>query len=330
MSLSIVKARRAVIPLAETRVNYLLRPEVARDPENVDRRVPPAHHMRRGHETERRSKAMDRWTLSREYGSAQGAVRYEVFGTGPPLVLVHGTPFSSHVWRRVIPALAQTNTVYAFDLPGYGSSEKREGQDVSLAAQGRVLSGLLDHLGLDKPAVVGHDFGGAITLRAHLLEGCDFRAIALIDAVALSPWGSPFYHLVQDHVGVFRQMPAYMHEAMVAAYVRDATYVPMDDETLGPYIEPWLGPEGQQAFYRQIYQNDPRYTDEVQPLYARVERPVMIVWGEEDRWIPLEKGQQLHEAIPGSQLKRIPRCAHLAQEDAPDTVAELLTGFFAS
>jgi pimeloyl-ACP methyl ester carboxylesterase len=81
---------------------------------------------------------MDGWTLSREYGSAQGAVRYEVFGTGPPVVLVHGTPFSSHLWRRVVPALAQTNTVYAFDLPGYGSSEKREGQDVSLAAQGRV------------------------------------------------------------------------------------------------------------------------------------------------------------------------------------------------
>ena len=69
---------------------------------------------------------------------------------GTPVVLVHGTPFSSYVWRRVVPALAETMRVYAFDLPGYGSSEKREGQDVSLAAQGRVLSGLLDHLGLDK------------------------------------------------------------------------------------------------------------------------------------------------------------------------------------
>ena len=53
MSLSIVKARGAITPLAETRVIYLLRPEVARDPENVDRWVPPAHHMRREHETER-------------------------------------------------------------------------------------------------------------------------------------------------------------------------------------------------------------------------------------------------------------------------------------
>src|SRR5215218_3298893 len=259
---------------------------------------------------------MDGWALGMEYVSTYGRVRWDFFGRGPPLVLVHGTPFSSYVWRKVIPALAEANTVYAFDLPGYGSSEKKEGQDVSLAAQGRVLSELLDHWGLDKPAVVGHDFGGAITLRAHLLECRDFRAIALIDAVALSPWGSPFYRLVQEHVGVFRQMPAYMHEAMVAAYVRDATYVPMDDATLKPYIEPWLGAEGQEAFYRQISQNDPRYTDEVQPLYARIERPVMIVWGEEDRWIPLERGRRLHEAIPGSRLETIPRCSHLAQEDA--------------
>src|ERR671913_231542 len=225
---------------------------------------------------------MDGWTLGMEYVSTYGRVRWDVFGGGPPLVLVHGTPFSSYVWRKVVPAL------------------------------------------------VGHDFGGAIPLRAHLLEGGVFRAIALIDAVALSPWGSPFYRLVQDYVGVFRQIPAYMHEAMVAAYVRDATYQPMDDDALKPYIEPWLGAKGQEAFYRQISQNDPRYTDEVQPLYARIDRPVMIVWGEQDRWIPLKRGQQLHEAIPGSQLRRIPRCAHLAQEDAPDTVAELLTGFFAS
>jgi pimeloyl-ACP methyl ester carboxylesterase len=273
---------------------------------------------------------MDGWTLGREYGSSYGTVRYEVCGEGPPLVVVHGTPFSSYVWRNVVPALAETNTVYVFDLLGYGFSEKREGQDVSLAAQGRILSELLDHWRLDRPFVVGHDFGGAIALRAHLLEGRDFCAIALIDAVALSPWGSPFYRLVQDHVGVFKQIPAYMHEAMVAAYVRDATYRPMDDEAIKPYLEPWLGAEGQEAFYRQIVQNDARYTDEVQPHYARIERPVMIVWGEQDRWIPLKKGEELHKTIPGSQLKTIPRCAHLAQEDAPDAVVGYLTDFFGS
>ena len=67
-------------------------------------------------------------------------------------------------------------------------------------------------------------------------------------------------HRLRHHVGVFRSVPAYMHEAMVAAYVRDATFAPMDDETLAPYVAPWLGAEGQEAFYRQIAQNDPRYT----------------------------------------------------------------------
>ena len=77
------------------------------------------------------------------------------------------------------------------------------------------------------------------------------------------------------------------------------------------YIEPWLGEEGQAALYRQIAQNDQRYTDEVEPLYGEIERPVLILWGEEDRWLPLEIGEKLHSSIPGSQLRTIPECAHL-------------------
>ena len=271
---------------------------------------------------------MTNWTLSQEYRYGGDTVRYEVFGEGPPLVLVHGTPFSSYVWRKVVPALAQTSTVYVFDLLGYGCSEKRESQDVSLAAQGKLLAELLDHWGLDRPNIVGHDFGGAVTLRTHLLEDRDFNAVALMDAVALAPWGTPFYRLVQDYVGVFRQIPAYMHRAMLAAYVRDATYRPMDDRALEPYIRPWLGAEGQEAFYRQISQNDQRYTDEVEPLYDRIEAPVLVLWGEEDQWVPLSKGEQLHEAIPTSELRTIPLCAHLAQEDATETVIDHLTRFF--
>lgn len=271
---------------------------------------------------------MNGWTLGKEYRTGGGTVRYEAFGEGSPIVLVHGTPFSSYVWRKVARALAETNTVYVLDLLGYGSSEKREGQDVSLAAQAKVLAQLLDHWELESPGIIGHDFGGAITLRTHLLEGRDFSAIALIDAVALSPWGSPFYRLVQQYTGVFRQIPAYMHRAMVAAYIRDATYRPMDERAMEPYLEPWLGAEGQEAFYRQISQNDPRYTDEVEPLYGQIERPVLVLWGEEDRWIPLSRAEELHKTIPGSELRTIPRCAHLAQEDAPETVIEHLARFF--
>ena len=181
------------------------------------------------------------WKLGNSFEYRGDRVAYDAIGEGSPIVLVHGTPFSSYVWRRIAPALAENYRVHVFDLLGYGASDKREGQDVSLYAQGKLLARLLEHWKLESPMIVGHDFGGAITLRAHLLEGCDFERIVLVDAVSVAPWGSPFYRLVQDYPGVFGQIPGYMHRAMMAAYVRDATYRLMTEEATLPYIEPWLG-----------------------------------------------------------------------------------------
>jgi pimeloyl-ACP methyl ester carboxylesterase len=270
------------------------------------------------------------WALRRRWDSSGGAVRYDVFGDGPPLVLVHGTPSSTYLWRNVVPELASTSTVYAYDLLGYGTSEKRVGQDVSLGAQSRLLAELLDHWELEKPGIVGHDFGGAITLRTHLLERRPLRAIALLDPVALGPWGSPFFRLVRDHVEVFQQIPGPIHRAIVAAYIRGAIHRRMSEEALAPYVEPWLGPEGQDAFYRQIAQADQRFTDEIEPLYGEIAVPVLILWGENDGWIPPERGRRLHELIPHSELQLIPRAGHFVQEDSPQAVASHLARFFAN
>ena len=132
---------------------------------------------------------------------------------------------------------------------------------------------------------------------------------------------------LRHHVGVFRSVPAYMHEAMVPPTSETHPSRRWTRRPSPPYVAPWLGAEGQEAFYRQIAQNDPRYTDEVQPLYGGIERPVLILWGEEDRWIPLERGRRLHEAILGARLETIPRCSHLAQEDAT-AVVEHCKDFF--
>jgi pimeloyl-ACP methyl ester carboxylesterase len=177
---------------------------------------------------------------------------------------------------------------------------------------------------------VGHDFGGAITLRTHLLERRAFSAIALVDPVALSPWGSPFFRLVRDNVDVFRQIPATIHHAIVAAYLRGAFHRPMTDEALAPYVEPWLGADGQDAFYRQIAQADERFTDEVEPLYGQIEVPVLILWGEDDAWIPVDRAHRLHALIPQSELQFIPDAGHFPQEDAAEAVADRLARFLSS
>jgi pimeloyl-ACP methyl ester carboxylesterase len=253
-------------------------------------------------------------------------VRYGMIGDGPPLVLVHGTPFSSVVWHRVAPHLARLRRVYYWDLLGYGRSEMRAGQDVSLGVQNRVFSALLDHWGLDAPDVVAHDFGGATALRAHILDGRDYATLTLIDPVAIGPSGSPFVQAAREHEAVFAALPAYIHEAILRAYIAGAAHRPLAEGDLQRYVEPWLGATGQPAFYRQIAQMNDRYTDEVERRYGEVRCPATILWGEADRWIPHTRGADLAQRIPGAELRLVPGAGHLVQEDAPEAIVAAVLG----
>src|SRR5215207_10787818 len=150
---------------------------------------------------------MGDWVLRERFATNGGAIAWDRLGDGPPVVLVHGTPWSSWSWRRVAADLAGRFSVYVFDLLGFGASDKRAGQDVSLAGHGARLAALLEFWGLERPALIAHDIGGAAALRAHLLHDRAVAALALVDVVALAPWGSPFYRLVRVHREVFEQLP---------------------------------------------------------------------------------------------------------------------------
>lgn len=80
-------------------------------------------------------------SLDQSYKSSRGLIRYTSLGEGAPLIMVHGTPWSSYVWRNIVPKLRTTHTVYVYDSVGYDQSEKFEGQNVSLGIQNDVLAG---------------------------------------------------------------------------------------------------------------------------------------------------------------------------------------------
>ncbi|MFE6633127.1 alpha/beta fold hydrolase [Streptomyces tendae] len=273
---------------------------------------------------------MSAWPLPESYRSGSGTVRWNRLGApdGRPLVLLHGTPFSSYVWRAVARSLGRHHQVFVWDMPGYGASEKGAGQDVSLAAQGRVFAELLEHWGLAEPLVAAHDFGGAVALRAHLLHGARYGALALVDPVALAPWGSPFFRLVRDHAEVFKQLPEALHRALVREYVGSTGGPGLHPAVLDRLVEPWLGETGQPAFYRQIAQADQRYTDEMQDRYAAIDVPVLVCWGEDDAWIPVAKGRELAGLVPGAGWEPIAGAGHLVQEDAPAELTAALLDFF--
>ena len=218
--------------------------------------------------------------------------------------------------------------VHVYDLPGYGQSEMRHGQDVSLGVQGLVLAEMIEHWSLTRPLVAGHDFGAAIALRAHLLGRVDFAALALLNAVALAPWGSPFFAHVRRHTDAFAEVPAYIHKAIVEAYIRCAMTGRIADSDFAALVAPWLTETGQRSFYRQIAQADQKFTDEIEPLYGAIRCPSLVIWGEDDPWIPLATGLRLHRAIRGSQFRTVAGAGHLVQLEAPDAVAQYLLTFF--
>jgi pimeloyl-ACP methyl ester carboxylesterase len=268
------------------------------------------------------------WSLRSRFDFEGQRVAYDVHGGGSPLVMLHGTPFSSYVWRTIARELSRVYQVFVFDLLGYGESEMRDGQDVSLGTQNRLFSALLKHWRLGRPNVLCHDFGAATALRAHLLDGCDYAKLLMFDAVAIRPWGSPFVQHVRQHEAAFAGVPDYLHRSILRTYIRGAVSRSMTDGELEPYLAPWIGPTGQRAFYRQIAQMDLKFTDEIQNLYAGIRCPVKLLWGDRDEWIPIQHGRALAAMIPGCQLLEIPDSGHLMQEDAPEAIVAAALRFF--
>jgi len=269
---------------------------------------------------------MTDWKLPASFDFNDREVRYGVIGEGPPLVVVHGTPWSSFNMRHLIQSLSQSFSIYYYDLPGYGQSDMSSG-DVSLGMQNDVLAALLDHWGLKNPLILGHDFGGTTVLRTHLINGCSFEKIVLIDAVALSPWGSPFFRHIKENEQAFAGTPDYIHEAIVRAYINTAATEDLDDAVMARTLQPWLSEAGKPAFYRQIAQASSIFTDEIQPHYHRVSAPVQILWGLEDSWIPVDQGQQLHNMIPTSTFHTIPGAGHLVIEEQPAALLDRIQPF---
>jgi len=247
-------------------------------------------------------------------------VAWGSMGDGPPLVLVHGFPWSAQAWRSIAPWLARTHTVYFFDMLGCGQSEKAAGQSVTESVQSDLLAALVRHWGIEPPHVIGHDFGGLCALRGHFVNGLNYAKLHLIDAVAVLPSGSPFYAHVAHHEDAFSGLPDYAHEALFRAYIQKAAHYPLRETAIQTYWAPWSDADGKAAFYRQIAQADTIHIEDVQKRYTETAFETHIIWGERDTFIPISQGQELSQQIRASSFTPIADAAHLVQEDAPEAL----------
>lgn len=261
-------------------------------------------------------------------------VSWTSFGSGPPLIFIHGTPWSSQLWLPIAQCFAQDYTVYLYDLPGYGqslSSEVKDG-DLTYPEQTETFCALLDHWSEQnrgeefKPHVIAHDIGGHIALRAHLSQKRSFVSLALVDCGASHPVDEPFFSLVRENTSVFTSLPSELHEALLRRYIRGASYKGLRDDQEDMLVRPWLSKDGQRAFYSQITAQKNGDIEELRQLYRKLDVPLRIVWAKEDTWVPVERAEMLRKAVGGT-LKVIEASGHLVQLDAPEQLTFELAGW---
>ena len=118
-------------------------------------------------------------------------------GSGPPVLLIHGIPTSSLLWRKVIPVLAPTHRVIAPDMLNYGKSDKPVDADVSVAAQSRLLVKVLDALGIGRADVVAHDIGGGVAQLIAVNQPQRIKKLVLSNAVCFDSWPIPEFKPLQ-------------------------------------------------------------------------------------------------------------------------------------
>lgn len=267
---------------------------------------------------------MDNIKLTKTFKSPYGDMKYGIFGNGAPVIISHGTPVNSCVWHNIIANLQDEFQFYFFDLPGYGASEKYAGQDVRLRAFAETVAAFAKYCGLENPHIVGHDFGAAAVLGAHLKHGLSVRNIVIADGVVLSPWGTEFSRHVNQHKEIFAAMPEYIHRATIKAHLRTATVRHLDNSVMDALISPWIGVIGQAAYYEQVRQYDYEYTKDLETLYPNISVPTTVIWGEEDAWVDISEGRRFAKMIKQSEFITLPDAGHFSMLDTPQNFTKQL------
>jgi pimeloyl-ACP methyl ester carboxylesterase len=245
------------------------------------------------------------------------------------------------VWRSVIRGLSGSFRCVAPDLLGLGDTETADDADWTLPAQLRATLGLLDHLGLDKVAVVGHDQGGAIAQLLAAGHPDRVAALVLADAEAYDNWPSaeelPFIRVTQMPVlgpavlWAWSRRPLFRWALAHGHAVADRSA--LTDELLDGYIAANLATAHRRAKTRRFLavQLDPTnqaHTRRLATSLARVHARTLILWGERDVHFPPSWAGRLQSDIPGvERVEILPGVGHLLMEERPSQVTDLIAEF---
>lgn len=262
-------------------------------------------------------------------------IAYGIHGSGHPVVLLHGTPSSSLIWRNVIPHLTKNGfKVHVYDLLGYGLSERPWVQsiDTSISGQVPILECLLAHWGLDTFHLVAHDIGGGIAERFGIFSPHRLRSLTMIDVVSFDSYPSKrTKEQMKNGLESLIKTSDESHRSHFRSWLLSAVYdkARLENTSLDTFLDYISGPIGQGSlFQHQVRHYDPKHTMDVADRYHELARiPVKLIWGADDEWQVVDWAYKLNRAIPGSELDVIENCGHFSLEDQPERISEVLIAF---
>jgi haloalkane dehalogenase len=264
-----------------------------------------------------------------DVGSARIAWRRA--GRGQPLLLVHGWPFSSWSFRRLLPFLTERFTCVLPDTPGLGETVWSEATSFRFADQAETLRRFADALALSRYAVLAFDTGATLARQLALIDRERVRRLVLLNT-EIPGHRPPFIPLFQRSVGL-PGSAATMRLLLRSRRLRRSAlgfggcfFEPSrvdEPEFLAGTVTPLLASarrlEGARRYLSGI---DWELVDGLAQRHAEIEAPVLLVWGEDDPTFPIARAramaQQLHDC---RGLVPIPRARLLAHEEQPEAVA---------
>ena len=245
-------------------------------------------------------------------------IAYTDIGQGAPIILMHGIPTWSFLYHAVIEELAKTHRVIAPDFIGHGHSDQRDMFDRSLLAQRAMILSLIDHLGLARATLIGHDTGGGVALIMGVENQNRVERLVLSNIVAYDSW--PIDDMINvGHPKFKTKSNDEIREFLIGGFndglSRKERLTP---EFVEGIIAPYITDEGKLSLIRNASGLNTSHTMMIAHRHHQISAPTLLVWGVDDPWQPISDGERLAAEIPTAKLIPVRNASHWIPQDAPE------------
>ena len=260
-------------------------------------------------------------------------IHVQEFGdaTKPTLLLIHGYTASLYVWKTAAPMLADEGFhVIAVDLLGFGYSDKPSWFDYAISSQARMIARFMNRIGIGRATILGSSYGGAVAATIALDYPERVEKLVLVDTVCNDNLKNhPVLKLAAIR-GVGEALAPFLIDSR--AYQRHrmrgtlspANHDLITDDRVESILRPLTNAEGHRAL---LATSRAWSAERIEHDAHLIHQPTLIIWGEDDKVIPVDDGYRLHDSMLHSRLVILKDCGHVPQEEKSDLFVELVTEF---